>query len=156
MEMTSVLELKTDTFSDFGQIMSLTDAKPMGVNPEYSYWGRVGKMQFGPSASSGILLCNDRAPVVKSFERHEKTPEVLVALEGDSVLCLARPTKQPSGIRWFRIHEGNAVALHPGTWHWIPFPLGGHACRFLVIFALGTEEDDLQYVDLDEPVNLVI
>jgi len=152
MPSSKLLDLKTEAFSDFGQILSTT-AKPAGAtNEEYDYWGRVSTTQLSSTASSGLLLCKVRKPIVRSFERHKNTPEILVALEGDTALCLAKAAEKPAEIRWFKVQEGDAVALHPGTWHWIPFPMGGHDCRFLVIFALGTEENDLFYTDLESPV----
>jgi ureidoglycolate hydrolase len=152
----TLLDLNAGTFADFGQILSTTSAESNAKNDEYTYWGKVGKISVGEKASSGILLCHDRKPIVKSFERHERTPEVLVALDGDSVLCLARPGDRPTGPQWFKVKKGDAIALHPGTWHWIPFPLGGRACSFLVIFAWGTEENDLQYADLEQPISIVV
>jgi ureidoglycolate hydrolase len=150
-----VHELVSKDFCDFGQLLSTTEASAAADNTEYTYWGKIGGMVFGEKASSGILLCHKRSFVVESFERHERTPEVLVALDGDSVICLAKPLTQPTDVKWFKVHQGDAFALHAGTWHWIPFPTNSNESRFLVIFAWGTEESDLHYFDLQNPIRSV-
>jgi ureidoglycolate hydrolase len=153
----TALALASKEFADFGQYLSHSNTPAAADNPEYSYWGRVAGMTFGEKASSGILLCHKRELVVKSFERHERTPEVLVALDGgDSLLCLAKPASRPTDVRWFEVHQGDAFALHSGTWHWIPFPTEARESRFLVIFAWGTEEGDLHYSDLPLPLRFAL
>ena len=153
MNASKLLDLNAENFSGFGQILSATAAPANATNEEYSYWGRVSTTHLSQTASSGLLLCNVRTPVVRSFERHKITPEILVSLDGETALCLAKAGEKPAEIRWFRVKKSDAVALDPGTWHWIPFPLEGRDCRFLVIFAQGTEENDLFYTDLENPVS---
>lgn len=156
MKTSKALEFTSKDFKDFGQLLSKTKVPALADNDEYTYWGKIGSLVFGEKASSGILLCHKRAFIGKSFERHEKTPEVLVALEGDSVLCLAKPAGQPTEVNWFQIHQGDAFMLHTGTWHCIPFPIKTRECRFLVIFACGTEEGDLNYFNLTDPMEFVL
>lgn len=107
--------------------------------------------------SSGILLARKREGIIRSLERHMRTPEILIALEGDSLICMAKPEAkvgmdQIEGIQVFYIHQGEAIVMHLGTWHWIPVPVNQEETRFLVIFASETEVEDLEVRDLEEVV----
>jgi ureidoglycolate hydrolase len=146
------IEMTSESFKEYGQIISNKQGAPMADNQEFSYWGKVSELSMSNVVSTGVLYGNKRGPVIKSFERHNNTHEVLVALEGDSVLCCGKPSinndNTIDGIQAFYIKEGAAFAMYPGTWHWIPVPLLDNPSKFLVLFASGTEANDLEIKDL--------
>jgi quercetin dioxygenase-like cupin family protein len=93
------------------------------------------------------------------MERHLRTREALVSLEGEAIVCLAPPQESTdgglSGITAVKVRRGQAFIMEPGAWHWIPFPVGRRPARFLVIFRSGTGKDDLYYHDLPRPVLVI-
>ena len=154
------IELTAENFRDYGHVISTSSALPTAQNSELTYWGKVSEFKIISPVSTGILLGHEREKVVKSFERHLKTPEMLVALEGESVICFAKPSAAGSdeitGIKAFTLKQGDAFVMNPGTWHWVAFPTNAEKCKFLVLFAEGTEACDLQIKDLPQEIKLVI
>lgn len=149
--------LTAKAFKDYGSVIHRAAGKPMAKNAEITYWGKVATLAMGKAVSTGVLVNRRRPLVVKSLERHARTAEILVALEGDSVFCVARPSpsgKSIAGLKAFRVRRGEALALKPGTWHWVPFPVEGATSTFLVVFASGTEAKDMDVKDLPKPVRL--
>lgn len=103
---------------------------------------------------AGRLNCASREMKVARLEMHTKTPELLSAVDGDVVICVA-PPQEPAGgglkgLRALVLRQGRALVLATGAWHWIPFPLGAAAVRLLVVFRSGTGDDDLHFCDLAE------
>lgn len=148
--------LTAAAFKPFGQVLSLACGKPMARNTELTYWGKVAQFGMGAKLSTGVLLGHKRSPVVTQLERHVHTPEVLVATEGESVICFGAPSGKGNitKIKAFRIREGDAFCMHTGTWHWVAFPKAKQ-CKFLVLFAAGTEARDLQIRPLNESLRIV-
>ncbi len=152
------VKLTSKAFKDYGFILHQSGGKPMARNAEITYWGKVSELAMTKRVSTGVLVNHRRPRIVKSMERHVRTPEILVALDGDSVFCVARPSKRGKnidGIKAFRVKQGDALALHAGAWHWAPFPVGKRESTFLVVFALGTEANDLEVRALPEAVRIV-
>ena len=134
--------------------------EPMANDSEITYWGKVSQLKMGDVVSTGVLYTHKREPVIKCLERHVNTPEVLVALEGDSVICFGKPSREGQvgidGLQAFYIKQGDAFAMHAGTWHWAAVPVKGELSKFLVLFALGTEANDLEVRDLAENLKILI
>jgi ureidoglycolate hydrolase len=155
-----VLPLTSADFAEYGKVLNTVKGDPMGQSAEFNYWGKLSKLHLGGRISSGHLVALQRPPVVRKLECHAMTPEILVALEGDSAVCLAKPgispNDAPGGIQGFRLRRGDAIALHPGTWHWIPVPIGCAKAAFLVLFAEGTEDDDMAFCDLETEIELKV
>ena len=118
---------------------------------EYTYADTDLDLGLLPPCSSGVLEGVPRPMVLNRMEHHLRTREALIALDRDAVLCVAPPQEDAnedlSGITAVRICAGQALILETGAWHWIPFPVGDTAARFLVIFRSGTGKDDLYYHD---------
>lgn len=122
-----------------------------------TYWSKVSLPKMGKTLSTGVLFGHERQAVVRSLERHKKTSEALVALEGDSIVCFGKPCsshKRIRGIKAFYVRQGQAICMHTGTWHWAPFPINVKKCKFLVLFATDTETSDLEIRDLPEEVGI--
>ncbi len=155
MERLPVLELTPESFLGYGSVLSVGPGTPMANSEEITYWGKVAELEMGARVSTGYMFCKPRKGVLKQLERHLRTPEILVALRGDSLVCLARPSAPGSrnidGLQAFHVRQGQAFAMAPGTWHWAAFPLRRAEAVFLVAFASGTEGADLEFTDLDSP-----
>lgn len=153
MNVLKAIELTNDNFKDYGYIISSSNSNPMADNDEFLYLGKVSELNMSGNTSTGILIAHKREYLIKKLERHVNTPEILVALEGDSIICLAKPALEENdkveGFKAFYIKQGDAFAMHAGTWHWIPIPVSAENSKFLVLFASGTEDNDLVVKDLE-------
>jgi ureidoglycolate hydrolase len=94
--------------------------------------------------------------------RHDTHTQVLLALNGPSVLAVAPADVDPAtdagrrAVRAFRLEKLDAVVLHRGTWHWGPFPLGDEPVMLFNVQGLGYVEDNAS-VDLgSQGVDLVV
>jgi ureidoglycolate hydrolase len=145
-------------FRPYGHVISTATGNPSSVNNELTCWSKVSLLQVGKTASTTLLFCHRRRPVVKKLERHVHSPEVLVPLDGDSVICVGKPSSGRDairGIRAFYLRQGEAIAMHAGTWHYLPFPVKAKQCKLLVLFSSRTEESDLKFRDLPEEVRII-
>jgi ureidoglycolate hydrolase len=153
-------ELTSESFKDFGYVLSRESGKPGTDDTDLKYWGKIHKFQIDGDTSTGILYGLKRAPVVVSLERHLLTPEMLIALDGDSVFCFAKPSPIGSDeigeVQAFNVNQGDAFIMHPGTWHWACFPKDCEAAKFLVVFKSGTEENDLKVKELTDKITVEI
>lgn len=151
-------KLEQESFKDYGLIISETEENPLVKNDEIAYWGKVSQFRMCEVSSTGILHNFKRTPIVKTFERHLMTPEVMVALEGDSIILLAKPESAPGknteGIKAFHIKQGTAIVLNAGTWHAAPIPIDCEKSKFIVLFANGTEENDMDFVDIADEIQI--
>jgi hypothetical protein len=112
------VKLTPASFRAYGHVISTRRGRPLAKNTEIIYWGKVSLLEMGKTVSTGVLFGHERKAIVKSLERHTSTPEVLVALEGDSAICFGKPSLgdgQIQGIKAFYIAQGEAIAMHPGT-----------------------------------------
>ena len=52
-------------------------------------------------------------------------------------------------VRAFVLDGSMGVNLHPGTWHWTPFPLDVRS-DFIILVRESVAEDDLNFIDLEK------
>jgi len=85
--------------------------------------------------------------------RHDTHTQALTILNCDAVAAVAPADVDLSApadldsVRAFRLHQGDTVVLHRGTWHWGPFPLGPEPVRMLNVQGRRYAEDNA-HVDL--------
>ena len=107
---------------------------------------------FSPSCT-GQLNCRYRDKILKKVERHLQTHELMVALKGDSLICVASASldaPEEKDIHCFAVKEGTVLMMDKAVWHWIPYPLQEPGSEFLVLFRDGTGADDLNFHELKE------
>ena len=114
----------------------------------------VNVISHGPeevTRSDAGLLCT-------RMYRHDTHTQVLLALDGPSVIAVAPPDARFTGaegpgslerVRAFVLEPLDALVLHRGTWHWGPFPLGDTPVHLFNVQGLGYRDDNAS-VDLDD------
>jgi len=150
------VDLNTEAFKPYGYIVSQPVEEPMADDEVITYWGRIAQTDIKNPVSFGLLHGHRRPLETNKLERHLDTPEVLVALRNDAVIICGKPSIGDSvdELKAFRVKQGNALCLYSRTWHWTPFPLEGEECTFLVMFAGGTEDCDLEIKKLPHEVEV--
>lgn len=156
-----VSELVSDkALQGIGRLLSLTRSLEQDLDSPEGFSYNVVSPELGlcNALSAGRLDCQVRDLSLSKLERHVQTPEMLFAMEGDSVICVAPPQEPKDGVlkglKAVRVAKGQALILDHGAWHWIPFPTGKRATCFLVIFRAKTGADDLDFCDLAHPLTL--
>lgn len=121
------------------------------------YWGGIATISREPMRL-GYLRPKKRPLAFSWFERHVKGTQTFVPLNGDSsVFAVAPPEARddPNAlpdvdrIRAFVLDGTCGVNIHPGTWHWTPFPLGSRS-DFIILVREAVADDDLNFVDLEK------
>ncbi|NQV79906.1 MAG: ureidoglycolate lyase [Alphaproteobacteria bacterium] len=124
------------------------------------YWGGIANISQEPMRL-GYLRPKKRDLAFSWFERHLKGTQTFVPLKGArSVIAVAPPyeSNNPEAlpkldeVRAFVLDGSMGINLHPGTWHWTPFPLDDQS-DFIILVRESVAEDDLNFIDLEKRLN---
>lgn len=146
-------KLTPEGFKPFGTVLVPQTEKPTITSEVLDCWD-VKDLGLGDGLVQYITV-KSRPFAFSKMERHVKTPEVLIPLDGSGIFPLAPASKldDPKAlppvdeITAFVLDGTKAVILEKGVWHWPPFPITETA-SYLVMFRKGTVEDDLDIKDL--------
>jgi mannose-6-phosphate isomerase-like protein (cupin superfamily) len=94
-----------------------------------------------------------------SVDRHKRSPEILVVLAGQAIVCLAPAQEIKNntlhGLRAVRIQWGDAFIIELGAWHSTPRSVGNNTALLLTISRIETELDDLHRHVLPQIITLL-
>jgi len=152
------VEASDEALRGIGHLLTTREKIRIPSGEEFTYTQISREIGIVGPCSSGSLEGGPRPRHVRRMERHTKSAEVLTALDGDAVICMA-PPQEPSagrlmGLTAVKVRRGESLVMETGAWHWIPFPMGRRTVRFQVIFRSSTGDDDLHFVDLPEAVEV--
>ena len=153
--MLNITKLTNENFSGFGKVLSSGSFDPVSLEEEFTWKDIAGDLNLVSPSCTGQLNCRFREKILKEVECHTKTPEIMIALKGDSLLCVAPAgikTPEADDVRCFSVEEGAALMMNTAVWHWIPYPLKDSGSQFLVLFRDGTGEDDLHFHTLKQSI----
>ena len=148
--------LSSKAFTEFGHVCVVppTD-KPEHSCDEFDWWpDRILFDSITGKYGAGFAKIKRSPFRQKCSERHMKTPEFLLPVNGDMILILGppeypnEPSRLPDFSRFaaFKIKAGEAVLLKPGVWHYAGMPFEDEIYMYC-IYASGTGENDLALVD---------
>ena len=176
--------LKRETFAPFGDVLApdatrldnrdllsmgyakMSDAVENTRLDDFDvldYWGGIATISR-EAMRLGYLRPKKRALAFSWFERHLKGTQTFVPLNGArSVIAVAPPyeANKPDAIprinevRAFVLDGTMGINLHPGTWHWTPFPLDERS-DFIILVRESVADDDLNFIDLEKRLNVRI
>jgi ureidoglycolate lyase len=163
-----VLKANPETFARFGALIKLPEEKPsVDVSGVLIYWDQVVNLNVsGGEAELGFLVTRFRPFVFTSMERHTRSDETFIPLEGKACLFALAPAKDssdphelpdPDEVVAFILDGSFGVNLNAGVWHWAPFPLAD-SMQFVLALRKGTVEEDIDLRDLGKElgVNFVL
>jgi ureidoglycolate lyase len=107
------------------------------------------------------VVHTDAGALCARMYRHDAHTQVLMPMNVEAILAVAPADVDFAGaadldaVRAFRLHPGEVLVLHRGTWHWGPFPLGGEPVRLLNVQARGYLGDNA-HVDLPEVLGAAV
>jgi ureidoglycolate hydrolase len=147
------LSMTEENINGYGHLLHVSKKEPVFDNNEFTFVADVMRFASEGSYTVGILTGHMREIKQEMVEKHGDTVEILVQLENDAVVFLGKPAPsgdEPGEIQAFEFKQGEAVALHEGVWHWVPYPKNSEHCKTLVIFKEGTSSNDCVIKKLDD------
>jgi ureidoglycolate hydrolase len=145
-------------WAPFGWI-PVDDSDPRDATFTYEFlWGDVHVNMISHAAEE--IERTDRGAVCAVMYRHDTHTQTLMPLNVDTVVAVAPAEVDFSdpahleSVRAFRLRPLQCFALHRGTWHWGPFPVGADAVRMLNVQGKRYAEDNAS-VDLAEQAGAV-
>lgn len=142
--MINTVEITSESIKGFGTVLSTSDLPATWDTDDFKFTPDVFTFNYRPKLTVGILVGKKRDFKLDLMERHSATSEILVQLENDGILFLAKPDRDAPSMDVvipFLLRQGMAVALLSGTWHWVPYPVD-ETCTTLILFSEGTLDHD--------------
>ena len=130
VRITPMEEVSAKEFAPYGQIMGREHGEPYETLEILQYWSKDADLgSENEKVDGGLLVCNKKGRQTKYLERHPETAENFIPVEGECIFLMAPANdreKLPdiSRLRAFYLNGKLGAALHKGTWHWPPIPLG--------------------------------
>lgn len=156
MKELSMKELTDQAFKKYGVVIRRNHERLDADEAAHKWWGNLAKLPAEGEVSVSLMEVKQRDFIVEKLERHKKTAEMLIAIDGDASLVVGTQNGEDGKldcIEAFYIKAGDIVVLNKETLHWIPFPFGRNAL-FAVVFRARTPEDDLYFTELEELVRI--
>ena len=150
--------LSAGAFAQFGRLVERPIRRPDATGPGWQWWAETALLPADArSFGIGYLDLRPHAPRFDWAERHMRSVEVVVPLDGD---CLAyvgppedleHPERIPSRHRFrvFRIPVGSGIAMEPGVWHGAPLAIDAPV-RAIVLLLEGTGANDTVLVQFPD------
>jgi ureidoglycolate hydrolase len=140
MTLIEVHQLTAERFAPYGSIFKRGDEAPLAETPAFSYWNDLARFHIEGEVEVGWCDVHARPDTVDWFERHDRTPEILIPVDG----TMALPVMTGAGrVESFLVEPGEAVVIAPGTWHSACIPVGAESVGYFVIFRRGTPAEDV-------------
>jgi ureidoglycolate hydrolase len=156
-------ELTTEGFRTFGRLIGRPARSEDASGPGWMWWAETVLLDHDDRPFGVGYL--DLVPGPATFdwaERHMRTVEVILPLDGDCLIYVGpneyprEPGRIPSMERFraFRIRAGQGVAMEPGVWHGAPFAID-RPISAVVLILQRTGSDDTTLVRFPEdPVGI--
>lgn len=142
-------EISSENITDYGTLIDTAERRANFSSKVFSYWDRLDAVATEGQISFGILESYPGPLVAVNMERHTRTTETIIPLDGEIILVLCPPSDEAradlDSVAAFRIPAGKAVTLKPGTWHYVPM-VAERTVKTMIVFRAGTPDEDL-FVD---------
>jgi ureidoglycolate lyase len=154
--MTATVEaraLDPAAFAQYGTVVERPARDHDAEGPGWRWWAETASLaETGGAYGIGFLDLRAAPLAFDWAERHERSPEMVVAL---ACACLvyvsaaASEQDEPGTFEVFRIDHGQGVILAPGVWHGAPLAVDGPAAA-MVLLRMGTGAEDTTIVRFRE------
>ena len=149
-----IKSLTVEMFKRYGQVVKPPEtAEPTIATDDLTYWKQQATIRIDGDVEVGILKVKKHEMLFDQMEKHNETPEMLVALDADFIVPVAPPSEDiPSveQIEVFHVKHGQAIIMDTACWHGGPNPLDKNEVTILVIFKDNTSQNDLVIKELSE------
>jgi ureidoglycolate hydrolase len=148
----AVRPLAQADFAPYGTVVAQPARAHDADGPGWRWWAETASLASTGDAYGIGFLDLEPAPLEFDWaERHERSPEMIVALVGACLVYVAAadPSREePGAFEVFRLRRGQGVILSPGVWHGAPLASGGPASA-MVLLRERTGIEDVAIVRFD-------
>ena len=153
-----VRALTAEAFEPFGRVIEPPRRERDATGPGWSWWAET-VLLAGDERDWGVgyLDLVPADPRIDWAERHMRTLETIVPLDGSCLVYVAppdhpeEPGRLPSFDRFqvFRVPPGSGVVMDAGVWHGAPLADSGPT-RAIVLILEGTGREDVTMVRFED------
>lgn len=138
--------INNDNYAAFGRVARVPAGEPLAADETFKYWSDSAHYRIDGETEIGYCtVYRQDEDVVEWMERHDRTPEVLIPIDGPFVL----PVMSADGeVEAFRAEPGEAVVIGPSVWHSACKPVNADEASYFVVFRRGTPQEDVIKKDL--------
>jgi len=153
MNTIKVKSLTYESFRKYGSFSKIEnpDTPYIGKSPVRFYRDILPLQLREVSVSTTVI---EPIPfIVDKMEYHSDTGEAFMMLNGDAVICLGVATADgnlPEQLEAFYVPKGVMIYVHPGVWHYAPFPTKNEVLYSLVLLPPRTYALDCSVLELPE------
>ena len=145
-------KLTAEAFSKYGSFYDLVN--PEGCSLGAFYNDKVALPVSGqvPVTFSSLKMEKPEKLIVDAAEFHNYTGEGILPLDGDVVIHVAPPTKEPVPelTEAFIVPKGTVVKLNTGVWHLAPLPIKEDVVHILIVLPERVYANDCTVVEYPE------
>ena len=154
-----VKDVTLENFAAYGNLIDSANKTADAASAVFDYWDGLGEVKAEGKVSFGMVRSHPGPLVATNLERHLKTSETLIPMTGEITLVVAAATESAaadlSSAAAFKVPQGKAVTLKPGTWHYVPMHADKEV-KTMVVFRAGTPGDDLLVDDFSKNRGVVV
>jgi ureidoglycolate hydrolase len=142
------LEPTEADIAGYGKLIRAEGREPDAVTQDFSFWDGLGELLFSRGSVGLVRSYPHSRHVCPNLERHERTSEMIVPVDGDVAVVCALSQEDDARrvdtntVRAFVVRRGEALILHPGVWHYAPM-VQETATDSFIIFEQDTPSEDL-------------
>ena len=163
MKKLMVKNILDSDFSVYGRCVNLlSPSSPCIGEKPIRFYRDMMPLGGNETLSLSVTAVEPMKMIVDVLEFHSGTGECFLSLDGDTCICVgaatADPYPQAETLEAFFVPSGTAVYIHPGVWHYAPYPAGDHPIHSLVMLPQRTYANDCYKCELkaDEVMELEI
>ena len=135
-----------ENFARYGRVARIPDGAPTAEDATFRYWSDAAHYNIDGETEVGFCtVVRQDVPAVTWMERHERTPELLIPIDGPFLLPVMGEGKD---VEVFEVQPGEAVVIGQNVWHSACYPAEGDAATYFVIFRRGTPQEDVIKTDI--------
>lgn len=157
-----VQPISTEEFKNYGTYEHLIDPGGYCFHSQWFSFYRdlvSAPLSSNESLSFSVCVIKKRPLLADTFELHNHTSEVLLALDGNMIMQVAPATVNsvfnPEDVNAFYVPKGTLVILKKGVWHHAPFAVDERV-SVLVLLPERTYANDCTELSLSENDKIAI
>lgn len=155
MKKLEVKNLSESSFKVYGRYADLLNpSEPFIGEDPVRFYRDMLPLSGDRALSVSVTKVSPMPYVVDVLEYHSCTGECFMTLDGDTYIGVAPASvdKRPDmeKLEIFYVPRGCAVYLHPGVWHYAPYPAGDYEIHSMVLLPERTYANDCYKCELTE------